>query len=398
MGKETDTMKLRIGENIKSLRKAADITQETLAEMLGVSCQSVSRWELGVCYPDMELLPALAQIFHCSTDSLLGMEDSVEKAKTAQYLDRFQAAINKGQIDDCISIAREGVAELPNNYALLNKLMYALFVSGDEDGNIPEWKENMEKYDEEIVALGERIRKYCPDQNIRLEATARLAFQHMEMGRKAIGRSIYETLPPKKFCRENQIWWGLEEAEKEPFLRKEILRDYESLSGNIWTLSNLNSIPARDSIKMIEKIFALDQLIYDGNPPQDDWGAARMRCDLAKMYAKLGQRQLMYRHLRAAAQAAEAFELRPEIQKRASLLLGTVEENSIEYETDDSRPLTEIMRDKWLSDSSFDPYREEEEFREIINSLTIERNPLIPENRIQPNSVILPEFDERTSV
>ena len=49
-------MKLRIGENIKFLRKAADITQETLAEMLGVSCQSVSRWELGTCYPDMELL------------------------------------------------------------------------------------------------------------------------------------------------------------------------------------------------------------------------------------------------------------------------------------------------------------------------------------------------------
>ena len=54
-------MKLRIGENIKSLRKARDITQEALAEMLGVSCQSVSRWELGTCYPDMELLPAIAE-------------------------------------------------------------------------------------------------------------------------------------------------------------------------------------------------------------------------------------------------------------------------------------------------------------------------------------------------
>ena len=42
----------------------------------------------------------------------------------------------------------------------------------------------MEKYDAEITALGERIMKYCPDQNIRLEATARLAFNHYEMGRK----------------------------------------------------------------------------------------------------------------------------------------------------------------------------------------------------------------------
>lgn len=100
-------MKLRIGENIKFLRKAADITQETLAEMLGVSCQSVSRWELGACYPDMELLPAIAEIFRCSADSLLGIDDSTEKAKVDQYLQRFQAAVSKGKIDECITIARE---------------------------------------------------------------------------------------------------------------------------------------------------------------------------------------------------------------------------------------------------------------------------------------------------
>ena len=56
-------MKLSIGENIKSLRKARNITQETLAEMLGISCQSVSRWQLGVCYPDMELMPEITRIF-----------------------------------------------------------------------------------------------------------------------------------------------------------------------------------------------------------------------------------------------------------------------------------------------------------------------------------------------
>ena len=70
---------------------------------------------------------------------------------------RFQEAISQGKVYDCIAIAREGVAEYPNNVALLNKLMYALFIAGDDDGNIPEWKENMEKYDAEITALGERI-------------------------------------------------------------------------------------------------------------------------------------------------------------------------------------------------------------------------------------------------
>lgn len=367
--KEPPIMKLQIGENIKSLRKAANITQETLAEMLGVSCQSVSRWELGVCYPDMELLPAIAQIFRCSTDSLLGIDDATEKAKVNQYLERFQAAINKGKVQECIDTAREGVAEFPNNYALLNKLMYALFISGDEDGNIPEWKENMAKYDKEIVALGERIQKYCPDQTIRLEATARLAFHHVEMGRKAIGRSIYETLPPKALCRENQIWWGLEKEEMLPFLRKQILADYESLHGNIWMLVTSGCISAEESVRAIEKMFALDTLICDGNLPANDWGTANLYWELAQQHARLGQQQLMYQNLKLAAQAARDFDARPEVQSYTSFLLGTIEEKSLDFETSDTRPLTEIMRDKWLASPSFDPYRQEEPFREILRSL-----------------------------
>lgn len=317
----------------------------------------------------MELLPAIAQIFRCSTDSLLGIDDATEKAKVNRYLERFQAAINKGKIQECIDTAREGVAEFPNNYALLNKLMYALFISGDEDGNIPEWKENMEKYDKEIVALGERIQKHCPDQDIRLEATARLAFQHVEMGRKDLGRSIYDTLPPKELCRENQIWWGLKEEEKLPFLRKEVLADYESLRGNIWMLSQQDRIPDQDAVMMIKKIFALDNLVYDGKPSPDNWLTARLQCDLSKLYAKLGLEQPMYEHLHLTARAAKAFDLRPERQTCTSLLLGDIDEKSIDFETDDTRPLTEIMRDKWLSASAFDPYRQEEPFRDLLRSL-----------------------------
>ena len=179
------------------------------------------------------MLPSIAEIFRISVDTLLGNDKSEEKKKIKNYLLQFQTAISKGKINDYISIARKGVAEFPNDFTLLNKLMYALFVSGDSDGNIPEWKENMEKYDEEIVALGERIMKYCPDQDIRLEATARLAFQHCEMGRKSISRAICETLPSQKLCRENQIWWALKENEKLSFLQNKIKQDYESLSTHI---------------------------------------------------------------------------------------------------------------------------------------------------------------------
>ena len=65
-------MRLKVGETIKRLRKEREITQEEFAEVRGVSCQSVSRWEKGTCYPDMELMPTIAGFFGISVDKLLG--------------------------------------------------------------------------------------------------------------------------------------------------------------------------------------------------------------------------------------------------------------------------------------------------------------------------------------
>ena len=56
------------GMRIADLRKQKGLTQEQLADRLGVSYQSVSRWENGVTYPDIEFLPAIAKYFSVSLD------------------------------------------------------------------------------------------------------------------------------------------------------------------------------------------------------------------------------------------------------------------------------------------------------------------------------------------
>ena len=368
--KEVDIMKLSIGENIKLFRKAKDITQEQLAEMLNVSSQSVSRWESGICYPDMELLPMLAEIFEITVDKLLGVDNIAEKKKVDEYLNRFQVAINQGKIDECISIAREGVAEYPNNYTLLNKLMYALFVSGDDTGNISNWEENMEEYDAEITSLGERIMKYCPDQNIHLEAISRLAFNHCEQGRKEIGKQIYEMLPPMILCRENQMWWSLEEDEKTSFLQKQIKESYDMLYGFIWLLATCSKLSPTDSLSVINKAEELNNLITDGKQYNiDSWGNSRIHYDKAKLYSKIGCKKSVYEQLELAARKAIDFDNRPETEEYNSLLLGNVTEKRIDFETADTRPLTTIMRDKWLSDNAFDSIRNTPEFEKIISML-----------------------------
>ncbi len=77
-------MKLNLGSNIRKYRKEKDMTQEGLAEYLGVSPQAVSRWESGVTYPDLEFVPVLANLFGVSTDALFDVEEKQrEEAATA---------------------------------------------------------------------------------------------------------------------------------------------------------------------------------------------------------------------------------------------------------------------------------------------------------------------------
>ena len=99
-------MKLNIGETIKKLRKEREITQEEFAEVLGVSCQSVSRWENENCYPDIELIPTIADFFGISTDRLLSVDETKEKEAVNCYLEAFQLAISKGDVYECIRISR----------------------------------------------------------------------------------------------------------------------------------------------------------------------------------------------------------------------------------------------------------------------------------------------------
>lgn len=62
---------MKFGDNLKSLRKSKKISQEQLAEKVGVSRQSVSKWETGEAYPEMSNILALCSIFHCNINDLV---------------------------------------------------------------------------------------------------------------------------------------------------------------------------------------------------------------------------------------------------------------------------------------------------------------------------------------
>ncbi|MCL2828109.1 MAG: methyltransferase domain-containing protein [Oscillospiraceae bacterium] len=81
-------MNRTFSNNLTRLRKGHKLTQEKLAEALGVSFQAVSKWETGQTYPDIELLPRLAQLLTTSVDSLLGYVPT--KRIVTDYEKRYQ--------------------------------------------------------------------------------------------------------------------------------------------------------------------------------------------------------------------------------------------------------------------------------------------------------------------
>ena len=67
---------MSFGENLQTIRKKNHLSQEGLAELLGVSRQAVSKWELGEGYPEVDKLLLLSQKLNVSIDSLMGVENA----------------------------------------------------------------------------------------------------------------------------------------------------------------------------------------------------------------------------------------------------------------------------------------------------------------------------------
>ncbi len=84
------------GEKLAMLRKRKNITQEQLAEILGVSRQSVSRWEMDQAFPETEKLIRLAGLFSCSIDFLL-----------SEVLDEKKHMAAGISADSCVAFIRE---------------------------------------------------------------------------------------------------------------------------------------------------------------------------------------------------------------------------------------------------------------------------------------------------
>ena len=123
-------MQIRIGTKIRDLRHRDGRKQEDLANALGVTCQAVSRWEKDGGYPDMEMIPAIANYFHVSIDELFGYSKDREERLNA-ILSKTDRAIGENRdIAECVEILRAAAEEFPSEAKVFMSLGFALDILG----------------------------------------------------------------------------------------------------------------------------------------------------------------------------------------------------------------------------------------------------------------------------
>ena len=122
-------MRLNLSENLKQLRKNKNLTQEDVASELGVSFQAVSRWENGLSYPDIELLPRISALFDVSMDTLFDMDSNSEELKMEKYCEESEKLES---IEEKISLTKEYIEKMPTNVYLKERLLLLYTACGLE--------------------------------------------------------------------------------------------------------------------------------------------------------------------------------------------------------------------------------------------------------------------------
>ncbi len=127
-------MRHNLCENIKKYRKDKMFTQEQLAEAVGVTVGTVSKWENGNCIPDISMIMELADFFEISVDVLVGFDTPAKKVP--EMLERIKEHYKKHEMDEAIMECSKALAKYPNDFELLMiaaNIRYVLwYETGDE--------------------------------------------------------------------------------------------------------------------------------------------------------------------------------------------------------------------------------------------------------------------------
>lgn len=359
-------MQIKLGEQIKAFRRRDGRTQEELATALGVTAQAVSRWEKGICYPDMELMPSMANYFGVAIDELFGYTNHRQERidALANQITAMNAENNGVDVsmDECIRLSRESLIEFPGNETLMYCLASVLYNAGyvrygeyhliDEEGYNVYDTVRHQGYKEwqEAIKLYEKLLPTVSEGELRHKIIRELMQLYLNTGERDKALAIAGTAPDisgsKPFLRTNACD-GKEKAKAcSEALLETIHACAELLIGTVLSYEQ-NLTPAEKAQGIRSAILAFDLVCKSGEYGRYHGFIARMNT-LLSLYLWLdGKKDEAFEALEDALTHGKAFEalVEKEIVHFSSPLLHLVTQEPPKKNTQYSLP--ESLAEDW---------------------------------------------------
>ncbi len=201
-------MKIQLSQKIRELRKQKGISQEVLANHLGVTFQAVSKWECELAMPDVALIPAIAAYFGVTTDELFDYNLLEIEQKIAAIVDEWDRS------DRPEHILREALEQFPGNDTLLNCLIYSL--------PLPERST-------EVISLCRQLIDNTRHDDVKYDAYRILAEAYASLGQTDMARATIEHIPEIHFTKLSVMAWLLPAPEKYEAAEKQKWISYEEV-------------------------------------------------------------------------------------------------------------------------------------------------------------------------
>ena len=171
-----------IGEKIKSLRKAKNLSQERFAEHFGVTPQAVSKWENSTAYPDVTLIPSLAAFLGISIDELFDFDRMLTEQAVMQAVDEA-AEYRHSNPEKGAEVLKAALRKYPGNEILLNNLLY------------------VESDSEEKIRAAKLLADTSADDEIKYDALRILAEEYAGMGNREMCAYYISKIPELYFTK-----------------------------------------------------------------------------------------------------------------------------------------------------------------------------------------------------
>lgn len=209
---------MNIGNKIKILRKQRGITQEQLAESIGVSFQAVSKWENNIALPDITLAPLLASYFSVSMDELFDF--NLKEIECAVKIIADEAyKYRESNPSESRRILEEGLRKYPENEILLNGLLYVLNYTENPD---------------ETIRVASKIIEKTGKSDIKYDALRFLAYAYKAKGDFKSAEAAIEQIPEMTFTKLTEKAYLLTGKAKFEAAEKQKLISAENLIQMMW--------------------------------------------------------------------------------------------------------------------------------------------------------------------